>query len=63
VERKPQTCPVARSEHSCWRKLAQFDGGKKIPATISAIEDAVRWAEEIMKAMDERFPSRPDALD
>jgi hypothetical protein len=39
------------------RKLAQFDGGKKVPATISAIADAVRWAEEIMKAIDERFPS------
>jgi hypothetical protein len=36
------------------RKLAQFDGGKRVPATISAIADAVRWAEEIMKAIDER---------
>jgi hypothetical protein len=33
------------------RKLAQFDGWKKVPATMSAIADAVRWAEEIMKAM------------
>jgi hypothetical protein len=39
------------------RKLAQFDGGKRVPVTISAIADAVRWAEEIMKAIDERFPS------
>jgi hypothetical protein len=39
------------------RKLAQFDGGKKVPATISAIADAVRWAEEIMKAIDERWPA------
>jgi hypothetical protein len=39
------------------RKLAQFDGGKRVPATMSAIADAVRWAEEIMKAIDERFPS------
>ncbi len=38
------------------RKLAQFDGGKRVPATVSAIADAVRWAEEIMKAIDERFP-------
>jgi hypothetical protein len=38
------------------RKLAQFDGGKKVPATISAIADAVRWAEEIMKSIDERWP-------
>jgi hypothetical protein len=35
------------------RKLAQFDGGKRVPATISAIADAVQWAEEIMKAIDE----------
>lgn len=34
------------------RKLAQFDGGKKVPATVSAIADAVRWAEEIMKAYE-----------
>ena len=39
------------------RKLAQFDGGKKVPATVSAIADAVRWAEEIMRAIDERWPA------
>jgi hypothetical protein len=39
------------------RRLAQFEGGKRVPATVSAIADAVRWAEEIMKAIDERFPS------
>ena len=45
------------------RKLAQFDAGKRVPATISAITDAVRWAEEIMKAIDDRFPvamKKPD---
>jgi hypothetical protein len=40
------------------RKLAQFEGGKRVPATVSAIADAVRWAEEIMKAIDERWPGR-----
>jgi hypothetical protein len=39
------------------RKLAQFDGGKRVPATVSAIADALRWAEEIMKAIDERWPT------
>jgi hypothetical protein len=39
------------------RKLAQFDGGKRVPATVSAIADAVRWSEEIMKAIDERWPA------
>jgi hypothetical protein len=39
------------------RKLAQYDGARKVPATVSAIADAVRWAEEIMKAIEERWPS------
>jgi hypothetical protein len=38
------------------RKLAQYDGGKRVPATMSAISDAVRWAEEIMKEIDHRWP-------
>jgi len=25
------------------RKLAQHDGGKRVPATVAAISDAVRW--------------------
>src|SRR6202050_1465594 len=32
------------------RKLAQYDSGARVPATISAISDAVRWAAEIMTA-------------
>lgn len=27
------------------------------PPTVSAIADAVRWAEEIMRVIDERWPS------
>jgi hypothetical protein len=38
------------------RKLAPFDGGKRVPATVAAISDAVRWAEEIMRAIDECWP-------
>jgi hypothetical protein len=38
------------------RKLAQYDGGKRVPATVAAISDAVRWAEQIMKEIDERWP-------
>jgi len=41
------------------RKLAQFDGGRRVPATVSAIADAVRRAEEIMTAIDERWPTNP----
>jgi hypothetical protein len=40
------------------RKLAQYDSGKRVPATVAAISDAVRWAEEIMRAIDERWPSK-----
>ena len=38
------------------RKLAQYDSGARVPATITAIGDAVRWAEQIMQAIDERWP-------
>jgi hypothetical protein len=31
------------------RKLAQYEGGARVPATISAIGDAVRWAERILR--------------
>jgi hypothetical protein len=40
------------------RRLAQYDGGKRVPATVAAISDAVRWAEEIMREIDERWPLR-----
>jgi hypothetical protein len=38
------------------RKLAQYDAGKRVPVTICAIVDAVRWAEEILKEIDRRWP-------
>jgi len=37
------------------RKLAQFDSSARVPATISAIVDAVRWAERIFEEIDRRF--------
>lgn len=40
------------------RKLAQFDRVQMVPAGVSAIANAVRWAEEIMKEIDRCFPSR-----
>jgi hypothetical protein len=34
------------------------DGGKRVPATVAAISDAVRWAETILKEIiDERWPA------
>lgn len=38
------------------RKLSGFDGGKRVPATVAAISDAVRWAEEIMREIDRHWP-------
>jgi hypothetical protein len=40
------------------RKLAQYERGKRVAATMSAISDAIRWAEEIMKEIDSRWPAR-----
>jgi len=36
------------------RKLSSFDGGKRVPATAAATSDAMRWAEAILKEIDER---------
>jgi hypothetical protein len=40
------------------RKLAQFDGGKRVPATVAAIADAIRWAEELLAEIDRRWPTK-----
>ena len=41
------------------RKLAQYDAGARVPATVGAISDAVRWAERIMEEIDRRHPMKP----
>jgi hypothetical protein len=38
------------------RKLCQYDGGKRVPATVAAISDAVIWAEAILREIDRRWP-------
>ncbi len=43
------------------RKLAQYDSGARVPATVSAIADGVRWAERIMEEIDRRHPSKSTA--
>ena len=42
------------------RKLAQHEGGKRVPATVSAIADSIRWAERIMEEIDRRWPVTRD---
>ena len=41
------------------RKLAQYDSGARIPATVAAISDATRWAERIMEEIERRHPVKP----
>jgi hypothetical protein len=41
------------------RKLAQYEPGKRVPATICAVADSIRWAEEIMEEIDRRHPMTP----
>jgi hypothetical protein len=43
------------------RKLAQYDGvaTSRVPATVAAISNAIRWAEQIMTEIDQRWPARP----
>ena len=38
------------------RKLAPFSGGHRVPATITAVADAVRWAQELMMEIDRKWP-------
>jgi hypothetical protein len=37
------------------RKLTPYGGGPRVPATISAISDSIRWAEEILAEIDKRW--------
>jgi hypothetical protein len=42
------------------RKLADYDRGARVPATVSAIADAIRWAERIMEEIDRRWPAKSE---
>ena len=42
------------------RKLAQYDSGARVPATVGAIADAVWWAERIMEEIDRRHPAKQE---
>src|SRR5271165_4981187 len=42
------------------RKLAQYDSGARVPATVSAIADAIRWAERLMEEIDRRHPAKQE---
>jgi hypothetical protein len=38
------------------RRLAQAERVRMVPATVSAIADAVQWADEILKEIDRKWP-------
>jgi hypothetical protein len=40
------------------RRLAQLDCVRMVPGSVSAITDAVEWAEEILKEIDRKWPTR-----
>jgi len=40
------------------RKLAPFDAGKCVPATVAVIHDSISWAEKILEEIDRRWPTR-----
>jgi hypothetical protein len=43
------------------RKLAQYDDRHaQVPATITAVQDAIHWAERIMYAIDKRWPPKTE---
>jgi hypothetical protein len=42
------------------RKVAQYDSGAQVPATVSAIADSIRWAERLMEEIDRRHPTSPE---
>ena len=42
------------------RKLAQYGSEAQVPATMSAIADAIRWAERIMNEIDRRWPGNKE---
>jgi len=41
------------------RKLSIYEGSPRVPATLAAVQDAIRWAEELMAAIDRRWPTEP----
>jgi len=46
--------------HRSWQRESSrnYDGGARVPATMAAIADGIRWAEQILKRIDEKWPVR-----
>jgi hypothetical protein len=51
--------PIVLAFFSRSIKLSEYEGGgTRVPATVSAIADAIQWAEQIMARVDERWPAK-----
>lgn len=50
--------PIYREKQIARHAEAQLEPERRTPASITAIGDSLRWAEQIMPAIDERWPSR-----
>ena len=42
------------------RRLAEFDPSARVPATITAVSNAVGWAERILAEIDRRWSRAED---
>lgn len=42
------------------RQLAQHEPGKRVSATICAVADSIRWAEEILEEIDRRQSAKEE---
>jgi hypothetical protein len=51
-ERRERVLQIAASILAA-PKLAQYDRGKRVPETVAAIADSIRWAEKILRRIDE----------
>lgn len=38
------------------RKLSQYEGAARVPATQNAVANAVRWSERVLEEIDRRWP-------
>jgi len=57
VDEKRKEAMLIAASIMAARTLAQYEW-KKVPATVYAVGEAVRWAEQIMLEIDQRWPKR-----
>jgi hypothetical protein len=59
MDERRERVPLIAAASLAARKLTGSQAGVgRTPATMSAIADAAQWAEEIMAAIDRRWPTK-----